>query len=85
MKTKKQKPVEIKLNLPKWIKWVAKDRNGCIYGHNFRPKEQINSTTACYWIDGGKIIMLNNLTDIKIKGNWRKSLRRVVNGKLVMP
>lgn len=67
----------LKIN-SKW-KWLAFSQIGNVFLFTKKPKME-----NAHWAQAG-ICIGNDVLTIRLKGDWRKSLRRIKDGKLVMP
>lgn len=66
-------------NVPSWVKWVAQDSTGKVYGYESKPRL---SNAGPYWRrrDKTRVILIGLAFTEK---NWRESIRRIRNIRLV--
>ena len=58
--------VEIEMQIPDWVNWMAADANGAVWGYGTKPKK-----CDGYWADGGES---QQLYQNKPPENWKDEL-----------
>lgn len=68
------KTITVEIALPDWVKWVATDENGEVYGFSHKPIQK-----DCIWyVRSQRHVFVRLVKDIGTDcPNWRETLRKV--------